>query len=148
MRDTDSQLLEEALSKVYTKESLDPARENRFSTYNAWRRAAKAAGAVRQDGDKDIATAFDGESRAVGEWDGASGILYKKSDSVNESTFTKGGVSYTLGHKINKDEPDHQLHEYWLTGDGGKIIDLTDSRQPLSSGEIAAIAKEKGFSKA
>ena len=50
-----------------------------YTTYSAWRAAAKKAGAVRFEGDKDIAQAFDDNGRGVAEWDGAEGQIYRKS---------------------------------------------------------------------
>lgn len=54
-----------------------------YTTYSAWRAAAKKAGAVRFEGDKDIAQAFDGNGRGVAEWDGAEGYIYRKSEMRN-----------------------------------------------------------------
>ena len=54
-----------------------------YTTYSAWRAAAKKAGAVRFEGDKDIAQAFDGNGRGVAEWDGAEGYIYRKSEMQN-----------------------------------------------------------------
>ena len=48
-----------------------------YTTYKSWLTAAKKAGAVRLDGDKDIAMAFDAKNRGVAEWDGAEGYVYK-----------------------------------------------------------------------
>ena len=50
-----------------------------YTTYSAWRAAAKKAGAVRFEGDKDIAQAFDATGFGVAEWDGAEGYIYRKS---------------------------------------------------------------------
>lgn len=54
-----------------------------YTTYSAWRAAAKKAGAVRFEGDKDIAQAFDDNGRGVAEWDGAEGQIYRKSEMQN-----------------------------------------------------------------
>lgn len=54
-----------------------------YTTYSAWRAAAKKAGAVRFEGDKDIAQAFDANGRGVAEWDGAEGYIYRKSEMRN-----------------------------------------------------------------
>jgi hypothetical protein len=54
-----------------------------YTTYSAWRAAAKKAGAVRFEGDKDIAQAFDATGRGVAEWDGAEGYIYRKSEMRN-----------------------------------------------------------------
>lgn len=56
-----------------------------YLTYKAWLVAAKKAGAVRLDGDKDIATAFDAKGRAVAEWDGAEGYIYKTKSKIDGS---------------------------------------------------------------
>ena len=50
-----------------------------YTTYSAWRAAAKKVGAVRFEGDKDIAQAFDANGRGVAEWDGAEGQIYRRS---------------------------------------------------------------------
>jgi hypothetical protein len=52
-----------------------------YTTYSAWRAAAKKAGAVRFEGDKDIAQAFDATGFGVAEWDGAEGYIYRKSQN-------------------------------------------------------------------
>lgn len=54
-----------------------------YTTYKSWLAAAKKAGAVRLDGDKDIAMAFDKNGRGVAEWDGAEGYIYQKSEMRN-----------------------------------------------------------------
>lgn len=54
-----------------------------YTTYSAWRAAAKKAGAVRFEGDKDIAQAFDANGRGVAEWDGAEGQIYRKPEMRN-----------------------------------------------------------------
>jgi hypothetical protein len=54
-----------------------------YTTYSAWRAAAKKAGAVRFEGDKDIAQAFDATGFGVAEWDGAEGYIYRKSEMRN-----------------------------------------------------------------
>lgn len=59
--------------------------EKQYQTFAGWKRAAKAAGATWFDGDKDIAQAMtgprpyaEGQTRSVGEWDGAVGIIFEK----------------------------------------------------------------------
>ena len=60
-----------------------------YTTYGAWRAAAKKAGAMRFEGDKDIAQAFDGNGRPVAEWDGAEGYIYKNKSMIDgEMIFT------------------------------------------------------------
>lgn len=54
-----------------------------YLTYKAWLAAVRKAGAVRLDGDKDIAMAFDSKGNGVGEWDGAEGYIYRKSEMRN-----------------------------------------------------------------
>jgi hypothetical protein len=54
-----------------------------YTTYGAWRAAAKKAGAMRFEGDKDIAQAFDGNGRPVAEWDGAEGYIYKTKSMID-----------------------------------------------------------------
>jgi hypothetical protein len=57
---------------------LNPmTRERSFSTFQAWRRFMKQIDPnVRFEGDRDIAFAFDGNGRGLGEWDGARGTVY------------------------------------------------------------------------
>ena len=54
-----------------------------YTTYKSWLTAAKKAGAVRLDGDKDIAMAFDAKNRGVAEWDGAEGYVYKVRNMID-----------------------------------------------------------------
>ena len=56
-----------------------------YLTYKSWLAAAKKAGAVRLDGDKDIAMAFDAKGRGVAEWDGAEGYVYKTKSKIDGS---------------------------------------------------------------
>ena len=49
-----------------------------YETYAGWRRASKEHGAVKFEGDKDIAQAFDSTGFAVGEWDGTVGYIFIK----------------------------------------------------------------------
>lgn len=64
-----------------------------YTTYSAWRAAAKKAGAVRIEGDKDIAQAFDAKGRGVAEWDGAEGYIYKSVVRENPVKPRKGESS-------------------------------------------------------
>lgn len=71
-----------------------------YTTFAGWRTAVKKNHADAWiDGDKDIASAFVGakpykhkESRAVGEWDGASGTVFRPSVAVKEGS--EFGSSY------------------------------------------------------
>ena len=49
-------------------------------TYAGWKAAAKKAGAVRFEGDKDIANAFASDGFGVGEWDGAEGEIFSRAE--------------------------------------------------------------------
>jgi hypothetical protein len=60
-----------------------------YTTYKSWLAAAKKAGAVRLDGDEDIAMAFDKNGRGVAEWDGAEGYIYKVKSMIDGSLTFK-----------------------------------------------------------
>lgn len=60
------------------RDALNHLGEREYQTYNAWRAAAKAAGAVSFEGDKDIASAVGADGRHVGEWGGDKGSIYTK----------------------------------------------------------------------
>jgi hypothetical protein len=60
-----------------------------YTTYKSWLTAAKKAGAVRLDGDKDIAMAFDAKNRGVAEWDGAEGYVYKVKSMIDGKMIFK-----------------------------------------------------------
>lgn len=87
---------------AYKKESkMAKKTTNNYATWKSW---VKAAGAVRIDGDKDIATALDKDGNGVGEWDGETGDLYEKS-SAKESSLSslRGNPKYrsaTTGNKL------------------------------------------------
>ncbi len=71
-----------------------------YTTYGAWRAAAKKAGAMRFEGDKDIAQAFDNNGRGVAEWDGAEGYIYKTKSMIDgEMIFTNPA------HRPNDEDP-------------------------------------------
>lgn len=82
-----------------------------YTTYEAWKRAVKAAGATRFDGDKDIANAFKADGQFVGEWDGAHGYL---DDRTKVSNFANGVAKATeyinskmLGNNSSVEHIDH-----------------------------------------
>jgi len=58
------------------KEGLNHLGEREYQTYGAWRRACLQAGAVRFEGDRDIANAFGADGKGVGEWGGDLGTIY------------------------------------------------------------------------
>ena len=62
--------------------AFNPKKIKKLSSYPAWKSAAKAAGATKIDGDKDIATALDANGRGVGEWDGVTGEVWIFEDEV------------------------------------------------------------------
>jgi len=71
-----------------------------YTTYGAWRAAAKKAGAMRFEGDKDIAQAFDNNGRGVAEWDGAEGYIYKTKSMID------GKMIFTNpAHRPNDEDP-------------------------------------------
>lgn len=60
--------------------------ETEYSTWDSWRKACrKAYDGVTFEGDKDIAQAMWKEGRAVGEWDGSVGVVYKKPAGLAEA---------------------------------------------------------------
>lgn len=61
-----------------TGDALNHLGEREYQTYSAWRAAAKAAGATRFEGDKDIASAVGADGKHVGEWGGDKGSIYTK----------------------------------------------------------------------
>jgi len=64
-----------------------------YTTYKSWLTAAKKAGAVRLDGDKDIAMAFGSDGRGVAEWDGAEGYVYKVKSMIDGKMIFKNPAS-------------------------------------------------------
>jgi hypothetical protein len=75
-----------------------------YTTYSAWRAAAKKAGAVRIEGDKDIAQAFDASGRGVAEWDGAEGYIYKSESRENPVKPRKGESSRAFVSRCMSEE--------------------------------------------
>jgi len=67
------------------KEMKNCLGEREYQTWAGWRKAVKEAGAVRIDGDKDIATALDADGKGVGEWDGEKGSVYIREVRKNPS---------------------------------------------------------------
>jgi hypothetical protein len=65
-------------AKCLRKDALNHLGEREYQTYSAWRAAAKAAGATRFEGDKDIAAAIGADGKHVGEWGGDKGSIYTK----------------------------------------------------------------------
>ncbi len=57
--------------------------EREYQTWAGWKKAAKEAGAVRIEGDKDIANAFAADGFGVGEWDGEKGSIYERKPRRN-----------------------------------------------------------------
>ena len=77
----------ELLSFILMNVNMGEAQSNPkgvYTTYKSWLAAAKKAGAVRLDGDKDIAMAFDAKGRGVAEWDGAEGYIYKTKSMIDD----------------------------------------------------------------
>jgi len=74
-----------------TKDALNHLGEREYQTYGAWRAAAKAAGATRFEGDKDIASAIGADGKHVGEWGGDKGSIYLKraKDAYNDPDKVK-----------------------------------------------------------
>lgn len=68
--------------------------EREYQTYAAWRAAAKAAGATRFEGDKDIAHAIGPDGKHVGEWGGDVGSIYTK-DAYQARTWFKSTIEYS-----------------------------------------------------
>ena len=75
-----------------------------YTTYGAWRAAAKKAGAMRFEGDKDIAQAFDGNGRPVAEWDGAEGYIYKVKSMIDGKMIFTNPVKSRKENYNNFDE--------------------------------------------
>lgn len=75
-----------------------------YTTYKSWLAAAKKAGAVRLDGDKDIAMAFDASGRGVAEWDGAEGYIYKSAVRENPVRPRKGEPSRAFVSRCMSEE--------------------------------------------
>jgi hypothetical protein len=66
--------------KFPRKNPVNPTRV--YTTYSAWRAAAKKAGATRFEGGKDdIAQAWDSSGSWIGEWDGAEGFINKSKEN-------------------------------------------------------------------
>ena len=57
--------------------------DREYQTWAGWKKAAKEAGAVRIEGDKDIANAFAADGFGVGEWDGEKGTIYERKPRRN-----------------------------------------------------------------
>jgi hypothetical protein len=103
-----------------------------YTTYGAWRAAAKKAGAMRFEGDKDIAQAFDGNGRPVAEWDGAEGYIYRKSEMRNPRHGNDDPSRDEMIEHIRKvygreaDEFDIEEAIYWFASDyhGGQSSNL------------------------
>lgn len=75
-------LLKELFALSELKNHMD---ETEYTTWDSWRKACrKAYDGVTFEGDKDIAQAMYKEGRAVGEWDGAVGVVYKKPAGLKE----------------------------------------------------------------
>ena len=71
-----------------------------YTTYKSWLTAAKKAGAVRLDGDKDIAMAFDAKNRGVAEWDGAEGYVYKVKSMIDGKMVFENPKGIRIGDKV------------------------------------------------
>jgi hypothetical protein len=103
-----------------------------YTTYSAWRAAAKKAGAMRFEGDKDIAQAFDANGRGVAEWDGAEGYIYRKSEMRNPRNSGDDPSRDEMIEHIRKvygreaDEFDIEEAIYWFASDyhGGQGSNL------------------------
>ena len=103
-----------------------------YTTYSAWRAAAKKAGAVRFEGDKDIAQAFDATGFGVAEWDGAEGYIYRKSEMRNPRNSGDDPSRDEMIEHIRKvygreaDEFDIEEAIYWFASDyhGGQGSNL------------------------
>lgn len=70
--------------------------EREYQTWAGWKKAAKEAGAVRLEGDKDIANAFAADGFGVGEWDGEKGTIYIREVRSNPSR----GSSIRMGDQV------------------------------------------------
>ena len=95
-----------------------------YTTYSAWRAAAKKAGAVRFEGDKDIAQAFDATGFGVAEWDGAEGQIYRKSEMRNPRHGPKESPLYVKYLSLMRGEEPFMMqgtkYEYvWAEYPGG-----------------------------
>lgn len=77
---------EEKTMKTMKAEAMPNHKVKFMNTYGGWRTAVKSAGAVKIDGDKDIATALDKNGRGVGEWDGEKGEVYIFSESMTKES--------------------------------------------------------------
>lgn len=77
-----------------------------YTTYKSWLTAAKKAGAVRLDGDKDIAMAFGADGRGVAEWDGAEGYIYKVKSMID------GKMIFTNPRHGNDDPSREEMIEH------------------------------------
>jgi hypothetical protein len=99
----EGELLTFILSNVKTGETQSNPK-GVYMTYSAWRAAAKKAGAVRIEGDKDIAQAFDAKGRGVAEWDGAEGYIYKSAVRENPLKPYKGESSRSFVSRCMSEE--------------------------------------------
>ena len=89
-------LLKELFSLSEVKNHMD---ETEYTTWDSWRKACrKAYSEVTFEGDKDIAQAMYKEGRAVGEWDGSVGIVYKKPDDLKEADKLTSADAEKDGH--------------------------------------------------
>jgi len=83
-----------------------------YTTYGAWRAAAKKAGAMRFEGDKDIAQAFDGNGRPVAEWDGAEGYIYKVKSMIDGKMIFTNPTSRKNPRHGNDDPSREEMIEH------------------------------------
>ena len=75
--------------------------ETEYTTWDSWRKACrKAYPEVTFEGDRDIAQAMYKKGRAVGEWDGSVGVVYKKPAGLNEDECPASTKeAFDLGYK-------------------------------------------------
>ena len=112
-----------AEGQIYRKSEMQNPR-GVYTTYSAWRAAAKKAGAVRFEGDKDIAQAFDATGFGVAEWDGAEGQIYRKSEMRNPRHDPKESPLYVKYLSLMRGEEPFMMqgtkYEYvWAEYPGG-----------------------------
>lgn len=89
-------LLKELFALSELKNHMD---ETEYSTWDSWRKACrKAYPEVTFEGDKDIAQAMYKEGRAVGEWDGSVGVVYKKPAGLAEAEKLTTQVALSKGN--------------------------------------------------
>jgi hypothetical protein len=97
-----------------------------YNSYASWKAAVKKAGAVRIDGDKDIATALNAQGKGVGEWDGEKGDIYNTS---SEAMTQEDDLLIPKQAPVEEDDMDGEYEDSLKDQIGDIILDgsLDDS---------------------